>query len=138
MKPYRVPLLLAGIALLLLWVQVPASACSTSCSDGSYCDTNIAGGVCTCSCGSACCGRACPLCEGSTAEEIATFKARVDEWASSDRAEVRALADAAANLYTAVLLKDHQGYLKARDQFNEQIRLLSPADRMEVNTDRKR
>jgi hypothetical protein len=134
MKARHVPLLLISVALLLLFWAVPVSACSTSCADGSFCDTNIGGGMCTCSCGTACCGRVCPLCQESSVVELDFFKARIDEWAASDRPEVRALSEVGANLYTAVLLHDHDAYQKAIKEYNQQLRLLSPEDRREVNS----
>jgi hypothetical protein len=138
MKASRLLFLAAIVVLFFLYAQFPAQACQTTCADGSSCDTNLPGGVCTCSCGSACCGRICPICGEATAEELSGFKQRIDDWSISNKAEVRALSDVAANLYTAVLLHDHEGYEKAYNDYTGQVRLLSADALREINTNRKR
>jgi hypothetical protein len=120
--------LLSSLAFSLFLPALLEAGCNTQCSKGK-CSTTLAGADCCCdSTGNAHCGvfdqdpcAASTLLFDATPEDLAAFKDQIDQWYLAGTPELKALGDAASALYTAVLIQDAEGYLKASSEYRKLV-----------------
>lgn len=114
--------LLSGLAFTLFSPALLEASCSVQCAK-AWCESPD--GMCCCDAqGWAWCGSVEDACSNAqrfdaTSAELDAFKDQIDQWYVAGSPELMALGDAASVLYTAVLIQDAEGYLKANSEYRK-------------------